>query len=595
MAEDASVLKQPKQQGQMRSLTGSRWMLKHADEEAARRLSEALGISAITARAMICRGIAEAEAARIFLGHDLAGLADPFEMKDMDRAVGVVQQALERGARIRVYGDYDVDGVCATALVVRALGGLGGNVDWYIPHRIDEGYGVNEEAVRQAHAEGVELLITVDCGGTAVGPVAVARELGMEVVVTDHHRLGEAPDGTGDHIPDAPVLNPWRGDCAYPFKELAGVGVAFKLVTALGRSRGVADDQALNFLDLVCLGTLADVVPLLGENRLFVQHGLQRLPRSRKVGVRALMEAASVGRDGTVSARDVAFGLAPRINAAGRMEDARAAVKLLLTRDPEEARELAAQLCAHNDARRAEERQTLDEAQQMVAAEVDLSREKVIVLASERWHPGVIGIVASRLVERHFRPALLVAISDGVGKGSGRSIPAFNLWEGLRECEGLLTRFGGHRFAAGFGIEAARLPELRQCINEVADRRLSMEDLTRQIEVDAEVSLAELTLEAANELNRLAPFGMGNAAPMLVARGLTVRESARVGDGSHLSLRLVDSSGKTAGAIWFRAGEHGEELVAGARVDVCFRPKIDEWGGAARVQLQVSDISIRDA
>jgi single-stranded-DNA-specific exonuclease len=306
------------------------------------------------------------------------------------------------------------------------------------------------------------------------------------------------------------------------------------------------------------------------------------------------MEAASVGRDGTVSARDVAFGLAPRINAAGRMEDARAAVRLLLTRDRDEARELAAQLCAHNDARRAEERKTLDEAQAMVAAEVDLSREKVIVLASERWHPGVIGIVASRLVERHYRPVLLVAVSDGVGKGSGRSIPAFNLWDGLRECEAVLTRFGGHRFAAGFGIESARLPELRQRINEVADERLSMEDLTRQIEVDAEVRLAELSLETANELNRLAPFGMGNAAPMLAARGLIVQELARVGDGSHVSLRLTDESGKTTGAIWFRAGELGEEVVVGGSVDLCFRPKVDEWRGTARVQLQVVDVAVED-
>jgi single-stranded-DNA-specific exonuclease len=617
----------------MRSLTGARWVLKHADEEAARRLSQVLGVSAVTARALVCRGVAEVGAAQAFL-RDAAetgapNLHDPFAMKDMDRAVAVVESALGRGARIRVYGDYDVDGVCATALLVRALSGLAEHeptslasrepqrlagdadtrsasvVDWYIPHRVDEGYGVNKEAVLQAKDDGVELLITVDCGSTAVGPVAVAREHGMEVIITDHHR----PDG---RLPQAPVLNPWRDDCGYPFKELAGVGVAFKLVAALGRARGLGDEQALVFLDLVCLGTVGDVVPLLGENRLFVQHGLQRLANGRRAGIRALIEVSGVGgrRAGAQSGaslqvRDVAFGLAPRINAAGRMEDARAAVSLLLTRDPAEARSLAAELCAHNDARRAEELKTLEEAEKMVGLDVDLSHERVIVLASERWHPGVIGIVASRLVERYFRPVLLAAVADGTGKGSGRSIGTFNLWEGLHECADLFTRFGGHRYAAGFGIEASRLPELRRRINEVADRVLTSDDLTRRIEFDAEVGPSDLTVAAAEELDRMGPFGMGNPAPLLVARGLQVQEVSRVGDGSHLSLRLKHQSGEMLRAIWFGgaricersrdsgSGEAGEVLATGQSVDVCFRPKVDEWGGSRRVQLQVSDIAVR--
>jgi single-stranded-DNA-specific exonuclease len=609
-------------EGGVVSVTGSRWVLKCADEGQARRLGDALGIAPITARALVCRGITQLEDGRRFLEGARSGapLHDPFQMADMARAVEGVQGALERGARIRVYGDYDVDGVCATALLVRALRGLAeeakrrrgeesgtqAEVDWYIPHRIDEGYGVNEEAVRQAHADGVGLLITVECGSTAVAQVALARELGLEVIVTDHHRIGgeagaDSPSTplrvNGAPLPNCPVLNPWRGDCAYPFKELAGVGVAFKLVTALGRAQGVPDEQTLNFLDLVCLGTVADVVPLLGENRVFVQHGLERLGGSRKVGIRALIEAAGVGgaRSGApLQARDVAFGLAPRINAAGRMEDARAAVGLLLTRDSGEARELARQLCEHNDARRAEELRTLGEAEEMVAREVDLAREKAIVLACEGWHPGVIGIVASRLVERYFRPVLLIAVSDGVGKGSGRSIGAFNLWDGLSECADLLTRFGGHRYAAGFGIEAARVGELRERIKQAADRRLTMEDLTRQIEVDAEVSLSELTAELVRELNRLAPFGMGNPVPVLVARGLRLEEVNRVGDGSHVSLRFRGGRGETAGGIWFRAGDVGGRLAVGASVDVCFRPRLDEWGGAPRVQLQVSDIGIRD-
>ena len=557
------------------------------DEGAVEQLREGLGVCSMTARALVCRGISELDEARVFLAHDLEGLIDPFQMKDMDRAVAAVDAALARGAQIRIYGDYDVDGVCATALLVRALKGLGGKVDSYIPHRIDEGYGVNEEAVRQARAEGVDLLITVDCGSTAVAPIALARELGMEVVVTDHHR-------PGDELPEAPVLNPCRDDCEYPFKGLAGVGVAFKLVAGLARARGVPEGDELRFLDLVCLGTVGDVVPLLGENRLFVQHGLRQLATSKKVGIRELMREAKVGPERPVKARDVAFGLAPRINAAGRMEDAEAAVRLMLTGDRGEAETLARQLSEQNKARRAEERRTLKEAEAMVASGVDLDREKVIVLGSEGWHAGVIGIVASRLVERHHRPCLLVAIADGVGKGSGRSVSAFNLWEALRECAPALTRFGGHRYAAGFGIEATRIEELRQRINEVAEERLSADDLVRQIEIDAEVALEDLTLEAVEELNRLAPFGMGNPTPMLVARGVRVDEVRPVGDGSHLSLKLRGESGGAVGGIWFRSGALREELESGGRADVCFRARVDEWNSTVRVQLHVEDVALWD-
>ena len=567
------------------SLTGARWEMREVDEGAQERLRAGLNVSRVTARALLCRGIQEVEEGARFLGHDLAGLVDPFEMQDMGPAVEAVEGALARGEPIRVYGDYDVDGVCATALLVRALGGLGGQVDWYIPHRVDEGYGVNEEAVRQASAEGVKLLITVDCGSTATSEVELARELGMGVVVTDHHRPGE-------ELPQAPVLDPWRSDCGYPFKDLAGVGVAFKLVSALARARGLPEGTELRFLDLVCLGTVGDVVPLLGENRLFVQHGLERLSNTRKVGVRALLSAAGLAAGKAVGARQVAFGLAPRINAAGRMEDARAAVTLLLTQDAEEARQLAEALSEHNTRRRQEEQQTLGEAEKMVSEGVDLSRERVIVLGSETWHPGVIGIVASRLVERYHRPALLIAIQDGKGKGSGRSVAGLNLWEALRECASCLTRYGGHRYAAGFGVEADQIGELRRRINEVSAERLAMDDLVRHIETDAEAELGEIGQEEVSELNRLAPFGMGNREPVLVTRGVRVEDATRVGDGSHLALRLRDEQGTGAGAIWFRQGEQGARLPAGAKVDVCYRPRLDEWNGRVRVQLQIEDVAV---
>jgi len=562
-------------------------VMRESDDQAAIDLAESLNMSVMSSRILLCRGISDPVTARVFLGNDLAGLIDPFQMRDMNAAVDSVEGALDSKARIRVYGDYDVDGVCATALLVRALRGVGGHVDWHIPHRLDEGYGLNEDAIRQAHAQGVSLLITVDCGSTAIAPISLARELGMDVVVTDHHR-------PGTELPDAPVLNPVRADCDYPFTDLAGVGVAFKLVSAIARRRNIPPDRELNFLDLVCLGTVADVVPLIGENRLFVQHGLPRLAASKKTGILALMEVAGVGRNGTPGVRDVAFGLAPRINAAGRMEDARAAVNLLLARDRARARELAAELSEHNAARRAEEQRTLKKAESMVIRERDLASEKVLVLGSEGWHPGVIGIVASRLVERHHRPTLLVAIADGVGKGSGRSISGFNLWEHLRECTDLLERFGGHRYAAGFTIHPKNLDRFRLRMNDLADGSLTADDLVRSIDIDAEVGFRDLTIETISELERLSPFGVGNPTPVLVTRGMQLAEARRVGDGSHVSVRVRgDGRGEQTG-IWFGAGELGEGLVVGNKIDMCYRARVEDWRGELRVKLVVEDIAVWD-
>jgi single-stranded-DNA-specific exonuclease len=437
--------------------------------------------------------------------------------------------------------------------------------------------------MRTAAQEGVRLLITVDCGSTAAGPVALARELGMEVVVTDHHRPGPT-------LPEGPVLNPWREDSGYPFHDLAGVGVAFKLVCAIAGRMGVPAGNERNFLDLVCLGTVADVVPLLGENRLFVQYGLQQLSRSRKLGVSALIRAADL--NGDISARHVAFVLAPRINAVGRMEHARDAVNLLLTTDAAEARRLAEQLSELNDRRREEEKETLRQAHDMVAESVDLDREKVIVLGKEGWHPGVIGIVASRLVERYHRPALLVAVTHGVGKGSGRSIQAFNLWEALNACAPVLDRFGGHHYAAGFGLPGERIPELRRMMNEVADTRLTTADLVRHVEADGEAEFSELDESAVGELGLLAPFGMGNPAPALVTRGLRICEANLMGSGQHLSLRFADAAGRTLQGVWFGQAAHYDLLRRAHLVDVCYRPQRDEWNGTVRVRLMVEDIRL---
>jgi single-stranded-DNA-specific exonuclease len=575
------------------SLTGARWTITSTPPRVVAGLAAQLGLGRLTARTLAARGFRDPAEARRFLDCDLAGLHDPFLMQDMVAAVDLLEQALARGAHIRIYGDYDADGVCATALLVRALGGLGAKADWYIPHRVDEGYGLNEEAIKQAAAEGVELLITADCGTNAAGELALARELGLQVIVTDHHRVEAQPSSPVPQTHVHPVLNPCRPDCGYPFKDLAGVGVAFKLVSALARRHGLPEGAELRFLDLVCLGTVADVVPLLGENRLLVHHGLRQLGESRKVGLTALLEAAEIR--GEVGSRHVAFGLAPRINAMGRMEHAQAAVQLLLTGDAAQARDLAARLSQQNDRRRDEEQRILQEAEQRVAEEVDLARERVIVLASDTWHPGVIGIVASRLVERHHRPVLLVALAGDEGKGSGRSIPAFNLWAGLRECAALLTRFGGHHYAAGFGIAAHDIPALRERINEVAAASLSPEDLVRTLIADGEAHLADLSAESVRELAKMAPLGMGNPAPLFVTRGLVVEDARMIGDGSHLSLRLRQqdgSAGAAVQAVWFRRGQLLDRLLGGTPVEVCYRPQLDEWNDSVRVRLVVEDVAV---
>lgn len=565
------------------SLTGGRWSCPRADEAAVRTLVAALGLHRLTAHALVHRGVTDAGEARCFLSHDLSGMGDPFAFADMERAVALVLDAVDAGRLLRVYGDYDVDGVCATALLVRALAGLKANVDWYIPHRVDEGYGVSEEAVRRAADDGVKLLLTVDCGSSAVAPVALARELGLEVIITDHHR-------PGDTLPDAPLLNPWSPGCEYPFRDLAGVGVAFKLVSALARRKGLPEGHEHRFLDLVCLGTVADVVPLLGENRLFVYHGLQQIPKTKKAGLTALVAVSDL--QGEIGSRHVAFVLAPRINAAGRMEHARDAVNLLLTTDPEEARLLAADLSEQNARRRQEEQATLEQADRMVQEGVDLARDRAIVLARDGWHPGVIGIVASRLVERYHRPVLLIAVNDGLGKGSGRSIAPLNLWAALSECSSLLLRFGGHHYAAGFGVLPENVPELRRRFVDIANARLSAEDLAPQLDVDAEADLAELTLETVQQLASLAPFGMGNPAPCFLTRGLRALEANPVGGGAHLSLRFADRAGRNLGAIWFGRGEL-RDLVRGANaVDVCYRPQIDTWNGNTRVRLFVEDLAL---
>jgi single-stranded-DNA-specific exonuclease len=546
------------------------WTLRPCPRREVERLVEALGIHEVTASVLVRRGYGDPEAARAFLAAAPVS-HDPFALGAMEEACGLVRSAVERGARICVHGDYDVDGICATALAVTALRRLGAEVDWHLPSRFDEGYGVSRETIARLAEEGYGLVLTVDCGITAAEEVAEARRLGLEVVVTDHHQPGEA-------LPACPIVA--TRPSGYPFPELCGTGVAYKLAQALG----VADDA---MLDLVALATIADVVPLLDENRSLAAAGLRRLSHTSRPGLAALMRCAGVD-PATVDAGAVGFRLAPRINAAGRLGHPAAALRLLLTEDGHEARTLAEELEGLNRDRQAVEDRILRDALRQVESwpEAD-RRRRGYVLWGEDWHRGVIGIVASRLVERYHRPVVLVAPGDdGTWTGSGRSVPPFDLHAGLAACAGDLERFGGHRAAAGLSILPERLPRFAAAFAAHAGDVLGETDLRPVVTVDAVVHGHELTLELWEELQRLAPFGLGNPGVTLLAPAAELTELGVVGDGKHLRLAVVAGRVRS-GAIAFGQGGQLDRLRRPGRYDVAFRLDANRWNGTVAPQLVV--------
>jgi len=549
-----------------------------ADEAVVERLQQAVGVSRVVARLLAARGLTEPDAVRAFLRPDPSGLHDPWALPDMGPAVARLAQAVRAGEPVAVYGDYDVDGQSSVALVVRTLNSLGAHVRWYIPERLSEGYGLNREAVERLAAEGVRLLLTVDCGVQSLAEVARARELGVDVIVTDHHEPGPV-------LPSAvAVVNPKRADSRYTFRELAGVGVAYKLLTALGQELGRPVPDA-DGLALVALGTIADACPLVGENRILVKAGLERMRLRPLVGLAALADAAGLDCR-RLTAHHVAFGLAPRLNAAGRIHHARLGVELLLSDDPAAAAALAQQLNEANRERQQIEAAILAEAVAQVER-CNLLADWVLVVAGESWHPGVIGIVAARLVERFARPAVVVALHGEEGKGSARSIAGFDLFWALSQCHDLLVRYGGHALAAGLTVTRSALPALRERLNQVAARVLGPADLLPQMRIDIEVPLGEVTVELVRELEALAPFGVGNPAPLLAASGVRVLVARPVGaGGEHLRLSLrCPETGRVHEAVAFGAGHLLDAVAPGTELDVAFTPQLNDAFGRTRVDL----------
>jgi single-stranded-DNA-specific exonuclease len=551
------------------------WTMNSCSRNTVALLARELELSPTTAAVLARRGYTDVDSARAFLEGALPA-HDPFEFGDMGAACERIRGAIDAGRPICVHGDYDADGICATALAVLILRELGANVDWHLPSRFDEGYGVRQETLSRLAADGCGLVLTVDCGITATAEVAAARALGLEMVVTDHHRPAE-------ELPDCPLVGPYR-ESAYPFGELCGTGVVFKLGQAL---LGEDSEALQRHLDLVAVATIADVVPLIDENRGLAIAGLRALASTQKPGLRELMKVARVD-PAAADAASIGFRLAPRLNAAGRLGHPEAALELLLNEDREQAVRLARRLDELNRDRQIVEERILREAVEEIESWPEQKqRQHGYVLAREAWHEGVIGIVASRLVERYHRPVVLIAGGEREWKGSGRSTGTFDLHGGLAACSDHLVRFGGHRAAAGLSIDPARVEAFSASFSAHADKHLPEADLRPVTVVDALVHGSELTLDLCAELARLAPFGIGNAGVMLLVAGCELSDVAAVGDGKHLRFRVKDGARDAGSAIAFGFGRQLERFRQAIPFDIAFRLEENQWNGTVAPQLVV--------
>jgi single-stranded-DNA-specific exonuclease len=553
----------------------SQWLIPDVDLEAERELSAALGIQPLTARVLLSRGLGDAETARLFLAPSLDHLHDPLLLTGMRDAVSRLRAAIDAKEKILIYGDYDVDGTVSIVILKKAIELSGGDAIFHVPHRLKDGYGMRSEVIDRAAGTAVKLIVSVDTGIRAQEVVRGARERGMDVIITDHH----FPDA--ELPPALAVLNPNRRDCPYPNKNLCGAGVAFKLVQALLDTLGWPEDKLArmlrSFLKLVAVATVADVVPLVGENRIIVKYGLEGLQRVRNPGLRALLAVSGLLNGRPPKARQIAFQIAPPINAAGRMDDANDVIRLFLTEDAGQARTLAAQLHSLNQERQQTEAEIVRLALEECIRVPVTDDQTALVFAGSDWHRGVVGIVASRLVERFGRPVFVLSEKDGEAQGSGRSIAAFHLLDALESMPDLFTRFGGHRQAAGVSLRAELVPEFRSRLNAYAGARLTRADFRPQLAVDAGVSLRELTSGAAvDELLAMAPFGFGNPPPLVAILGAEVAAAPTLVKEKHLRVHLrQDGRGLTATA-WNFAGR-ASELAARALVDAAFSIEEDAY------------------
>ena len=561
---------------------------KSPENELTSRISMEIELPEVVINLLINRGYKSKEEIVTFLRPDFKNLFDPFLMHDMEKAADRVLSAIAEKEKITLYGDYDVDGVSGVSLLYRILNGLGGDASFYIPHRIEEGYGLSEKGVRYAHEIGTNLLITIDCGITDFEEIELANSLGMDVVVVDHHETTET-------LPHSfATLNPKKNIDNYPFKELSGVGVAFKLAQALCEKKGLSEDVLEEHLDLVALGTMADVVPLVSENRIFAKLGMERIEQSRKQGIISLLEVAGL-KGKRLNTYDVTYGLAPRLNAKGRMSHARPSVEILITEDKDNARKLAESLNAENKERQEIEKKTLEDAISVIKKEIDLNKEKVIVLAQEDWHEGVIGICASKIVEKYYRPVVLIALKGEIGKGSARSIPPLHLYNALKKCGEYLVSFGGHAQAAGLNVNRNKIEEFRAAMNETVENLLNEDDLKPKVVADCHIDFEAIDEKLVEILQYFAPYGPSNPTPLFLTEGVDAVGSPSIVGNGHLKIKLRQKR-KVMTCIGFGLGDFLSKIeIANPNLKILFTIDRDEFMGKKKINLKIREIKLLGA
>lgn len=558
-----------------------KWEICEYDEDLVKKISEENNISEFMATLLINRGITEKEEVEIFLSPTRNDFHNPFLMPDMKQAVDRIEKAIQKNEKVMIYGDYDVDGVTSITVLKKFLKDRGmTDIGYYIPKRLDEGYGLNKEAIKKIYDYGYRLIITVDCGITGMEEIEYAYSLGMEVIVTDHHEpLDEIPKAEA-------VIDCKRKDSEYPFKGLAGVGVVFKLTQALSQRLELEEKEYLKYLDIVCIGTISDIVPLVDENRVISKLGLKLVAQTRCLGLKSLLEV-NVGKNSIINANTISFGIAPRINACGRIGYEAEAVKLFMTENVVESRELTENLNTYNKTRQDIEKKIFEEAKEIIEKN-NMQNNNTIIIGKEGWHHGVIGIVASKITETYFKPTILIGFEDGIGKGSGRSVPGFDLHEALHSLGEYLEKYGGHEMAVGVTVTKKKFNEFAEKLEEKA-RDAHTEQLVPIISIDKEITSKELTIEIAENLTQLEPYGTSNKVPIFLIRNLKIDSIRTLVDGKHLKLTLQDGTNIING-IGFNLGSYADEFLLGDKVDIIGMIEINIFNNIKNIQINIKDM-----
>lgn len=573
-----------------RPLPLSKWKIETSDnKETEAFLGKEFGIHPIISQILVNRGIRDTDAARRYLYPSLNDLHNPFLLKDIKKGLSRLLKAIQDNEKIIIYGDYDADGITSVVILYKFIKEVTPHIDYYIPDRIQEGYGLKIPAIDRFKKDNVKLIITVDCGISDIEEITYAQSLGIDTIVLDHHEI------SGPLPPAVASINPNRDDCAFPFKGLAGVGIAFNFIIAL---RGTLNKEGFwknnnypnlkEYLDIVTLGTIGDIAPLTDENRIFTKIGLELISEGQRPGIKALKEVCGVDNQ-TIDSFKASFSLIPRINAAGRIASPSEAVKLLLTDDLSEARILAEKLDSYNRHRQLMEKKILNDILEIISNNTSVEKMNSLVFASDKWHPGIIGIVASRLVELFNRPAFIISLNNGVGKGSGRSVSGFNIYKGIQQCSHLLLSFGGHYHAAGISIKEENIDEFTGLLDQIAGDDSQVSEIASQMSIDSECSLEDINLELLNQIEMLAPFGSNNPEPLLCVRNVKAISTIVVGN-NHLKI-WIDGNGSSRDAIWFNMGRY-QTVLNGSNFDVVFTPQINKWNGSPDIQLKIKDANI---